>query len=620
MDFIAPQCAPRDKSLLRFPDGSNNLRVGSPSPSASNNFSELIELNYQADSVQVNVAGGFYSSTQEIVISNSIATNIIRYTTNSKEPDVSSSAFSGEPIVFQDITDRGLRFADESDLYVPRSRISKANILRAQVFSEGCPASEEFSASYFISQNNVFHYNVPLVSIITDKDNLFDEEEGIYIYGNHGNYLQKGKKWERQAHFQYFTKNKKLVVDQHIGIRIHGRGSRKEPQKSLRLYAREEYGAETFNYAFFDQKHINEFTHLLLSVEKSFSPVIFKDELTHSLVQELNLDYQAWQTCVVFINGEYWGIQHLREHQNANYVSNNHPETVPDIDVITHELYKGVAATTGDIIAYNELIELLEDESLSDNEKYEIILAQVDLDHMLDYFASQIYFANFDFPDNNYRMWRSKSEDGKWRWFFYDCEACMYFPDNNNLTEYISFDELPDSSPEWSTIVFKEMLKIPQIRQQFKSRIYALLHTTFNARNVLSKIEEFETTIAPLMGEHIYRWNQPENYFLWTENLETLKQFAIQRPVYLQEHVSETLGDAMDVYPNPSKGEFSILIHDPTDKVEVEISQMNGVLIYSNQFYNSDKIDLSLDLTPGIYVVNTKSNFTVQSEKIIIKP
>ncbi len=38
-----------------------------------------------------------------------------------------------------------------------------------------------------------------VISIVTDNDNLFDNEKGIYVKGNNYNYDNRGSEWECPA-------------------------------------------------------------------------------------------------------------------------------------------------------------------------------------------------------------------------------------------------------------------------------------------------------------------------------------------------------------------------------------------------------------------------------------
>src|SRR5690606_35549978 len=105
---------------------------------------------------------------------------------------------------------------------------------------------------------------VPVVSLVFDEDSFFDYESGIYVLGKlfddwqelnedvqpdggtPANYLQGGDDWERPAHIEYFESNGETVINQNIGVRIHGGWSRQYAKKSFRLYSRSDYGTSRF--------------------------------------------------------------------------------------------------------------------------------------------------------------------------------------------------------------------------------------------------------------------------------------------------------------------------------------------------------------------------------------
>ena len=68
---------------------------------------------------------------------------------------------------------------------------------------------------------------MPIVSLVTDVDNLFDHNLGIYVPGENyniddpawtGNYFQRGNLWERPVHIEYFEKDGSLGFAQDAGI------------------------------------------------------------------------------------------------------------------------------------------------------------------------------------------------------------------------------------------------------------------------------------------------------------------------------------------------------------------------------------------------------------------
>jgi hypothetical protein len=71
------------------------------------------------------------------------------------------------------------------------------------------------------------------------------------------------------------------------------------------------------------------------------------------------------------------------------------------------------------------------------------------------------------------------------------------------------------------------------------------------------------------------------------------------------------------VYPNPSEGQFTIEFSDQTEYFKVQILNLSGEVIYTNEFISNKLINLSL--ATGVYFVKVESADKVQLKKIIIK-
>ena len=143
----------------------------------------------------------------------------------------------------------------------PPFLIEKVMVIRA-VTKNGEKYGNIISKTYFIIAQELFKFQrYTVVSLVTNPDNLFDPETGIYVLGNRyldwkktddfdpydeffnivGNCYMRGSECEREASISIFE-NGKLTIDQNIGIRLKGYSSRDSPQKSFHVFARKKYG------------------------------------------------------------------------------------------------------------------------------------------------------------------------------------------------------------------------------------------------------------------------------------------------------------------------------------------------------------------------------------------
>ncbi|PLX18629.1 MAG: hypothetical protein C0599_11895 [Salinivirgaceae bacterium] len=620
IDSTIIQCVPPDKSLGFAVDGDHTQReILSPTPGYSNNTAEVYEINFQPDTLITDKMGGLYENSVFVKLSNLHPGNQIYYSLNADGPDPNEMVYNG-PIQMNDLTLEDLRFADiPSTDYEVGEHITKAPILRAQVYSEGCPASNELSQAYFIGNNMAEKYNVYVVSMITDKDNLFDPDEGIYVSGNHQNNLQRGKRWERPVSLEIYDKQGNKIINQKAGIRIHGRGSRMRPQKSFRLYARDEYGEAFFNYAFFSQKpQLTMFKRLLLRSAKDWGETIIKDDLTQELVRTMNVDYTASETAVLFLNGEFWGIYSLRERQDEFYVADNYGVNTPVLNVIGHTT-EGVVADEGTVDNYESTMAWLNSADVHSETFYNEINDKVDLDALIDYYVAEIYLANTDFPENNLRLWRMENDTSRWRYFFYDCDACMVRARENHLADYTNGANQFQDFNNYSTYVLSKLLQNNQFNEKFRSRFLYHINQTFNPDRVLTEIKSFEQRFSPIMPEHIYRWHTPSDYNKWQMNVDGLRDFAVLRPNEMKTQILEQLGNPLEIYPNPTEGQFNINVGWGNEQYKLNIYNVLGKLIYQKSFVGLKQIQINEILKAGTYIIRLESDGIAFTGKLIVQ-
>jgi hypothetical protein len=177
---------------------------------------------------------------------------------------------------------------DRNPWYSPDEPVYKGTVVRARAIKEGALPSQVVTHAYFIADETHNRYALAVVALSVQENALFDYEKGIYVAGKDfddwrrsnpnlqvnggrpGNYHRAGKEWEYPAHIEVFEGGKGKILSQDIGIRAHGGLSRSFPVKSIRLYARNEYGPSHFNYAFFpdqqdstfQREHLRDFFNL----------------------------------------------------------------------------------------------------------------------------------------------------------------------------------------------------------------------------------------------------------------------------------------------------------------------------------------------------------------------
>ncbi len=626
-DASPTKCVRQNKSIGRLPDGADDWEFLSiASPGSSNNIAWAESNTWPETNLSFSHPSGFY--TDPFALSITADSNFeVYYTLNTGDIPNQHSTLKNGPIWMGERKSESNNFSTiqttalSVDFKAPAVKVKKANVVRAIVYADGCPVSPVITGNFLIEDSEQ-PYPADVVFVNTDSDNLFDPLRGMYVFGENENYNERGDLWERPANFEFINSDGEVYLNQNGGVRIHGGGTRQGVQKSLRLYARSEYGKSVFDYPFFEDRNFTEYKRLLLRTSMGdWSGTLFKDQLCHYIVRDLNVSYQSGMPTVVFLNGEYWGIHALRERQDRHYLESHFDVDDDNLDMIEYSLiFGGAIIEEGDGGLYGSLIHFIEDHDLREDVHYEEIASRIDISNFIDQHIAQLYFANTDFPDNNNSLWRSRASDGIWRWLFFDCDACMMKPHFNHVFENIGDTDFHTRSPAWTMQIFRALLRNEQFKNQFVSRFRTLLNTTFSAGNVIDAIDKFENMYSPLITDHINRWHYPVNFKQWESHVQSLRYFAMNRPVFMNDVLERYFGKPFIIYPNPGSGPFTILFTGLAEVGAVALYNGSGALLELRDYSENlmDQIAFNSELTPGIYLLRVQVSGSYYSQKVVV--
>lgn len=443
-----------------------------------------------------------------------------------------------------------------------RRAAERALVIRAISVKDG--ATSALSTRTYLLDADLFTSNLPVVSLTTDARNLFDEKIGIYTPGDvpdgplelgRGNFFETGREWERPAHVDYFEGGEH-VFGQDIGIRIHGGFSRGLAQKSLRLYARSEYGQSRFYYPFFPGNDETEFNRLLLrNAGNDWQGAMLRDAFMQELLADRPLDFQDYQPTIVLVNGEYWGLHNLRELYSPDYfeIKYDIDETELAILEADRDMPDGFVIETGqdaDLIHYREMVRFAETNDLDAPEAFDELERRMDVDNFLEYVVYQAFYGNLDSMFNNYVVWRKATEltdddvyghDGRWRWVVFDLD--QGFAGRLPLEESINYDMfayLTGPGPEHA--LFRSLMASTEGRERFVEIFNELLAGPFTPEAMTSKLDEVASTIAPEMPRQIARWGNIPSVDAWEAELAEMRQFAERRPAVVRAQLNTRFG------------------------------------------------------------------------------
>jgi len=588
---------------------------------------------------------GFYPEGFDLSINNIPEDAILRYTTDGSLPGLNSPGYSGPiPVTNRYSAPNRISMIPTNPLdtpytwYVwqpPSANVCKANIIRFELFYDDRPDGETTTLTYFVDTLITQRYNnFAVLSLVTDSINLFGYDSGIYVPGLHydlgpgwswwggdnANYLMRGDDWERPANLTFFEGDGSFAFQQDVGIRIHGGGTRVLPQKSLRIYARSEYGQSKINYQFFPEKDVDHFKRIILHNNgQDFITGSMNDVITSALVRHLDLDFQSYRPAILFINGEYWGIQGIRDRLDEYYLQYSHGVDPDNVDILEGN---GIPEN-GDSLNFRAMIHFIEQNDLRDDVNYNYIKSQIDIPAYIEYVICKQYLAVDDWPGNNITCWRERKEGGKWRWFFYDNNYAMFNCNANSILSSIEAGGTVYPNPDWSTLILRNLMRNYSFKQQYLDRFEYHLQNTFTPERLIHFTDSINDLITPVLAEHIQRWQYPQSESVREGYINQIKSFAVARPEQIRQQLSvlvdvpELSDTDKDIRVYYSSG--LIYLNLPSDKAgSYRIIDIEGRNLLAGKLNGRNQITLPSPIKAGIVIVQITLEDKTTSEKLVI--
>lgn len=460
-------------------------------------------------------------------------------------------------------------------LYEKPLTLEKNTVLRARAYASGKVYSDIATSSFiFADEKHSFCMGLgklPIVSVVTDEKNMTDKTIGIGVKGDNGttgicasigraNYNQD---WKRPMNFEYIVGGK-TVVNNEVEAKVMGGCSRQYEVKSLALAANKKCGSgkNKMKYAFFSDKPANtKYKSLhLRNGGNDYDGLRIRDGFMQSLIHGTSIDYQAYQPVAYYLNGKYQGLMLLNEHANDDYVYTNYGLDEEEIDFI--KFPKSIEVTCGDLEAYNHM---MAESRTGQNQGgyYDKMNKLMDMEEYMTYMAFEQYIVNTDWPGNNQKIWRKRS-NGRFRWLLYDTDFGFgmyegwgpnYTTESTDMLKFClgegsavnwgnGSNNAPynfDAASKWKTELFANLMKDEEFKTRFLTKNLMLLATNFVPEKVIAKLDSIAEDAYPelcaMSANKYYTPNLDED-----ETLKGMKQFAKNRPANVMQHLASYYG------------------------------------------------------------------------------
>lgn len=464
--------------------------------------SNFLLRNLLSEPVAISPRGYFFKEPISVSLSSPINGDI-RYTLDGSSPG-SDSLIYREPV-----------------------EINKTVVLQTTITDQnGQVLTKPQRQDFFIGTE----HTLPIISINLPPASLWDPEIGIYIEGNNNNHRQSGDKWERPAMMRWYEPDQKIGFEHTIGLRLHGNAMRGMAQKSFRIYIQDENGREEkLTYPIFGEEGNLQHSSLILRNGGGDAQFAFmRDRLAAELVEQSDstLDAQAARPVVLYLNGEYWGLYYVRERFDETYFEEKYrvdPEALAVVDIpLDNGVNRGRAVgdtkqMEGEAALYNRLLSDIR--ACTHCASYSHVNSLSDINNLLDYLLFEFFFANIDWPYNNTKAWRYRTEiaapvesqmvpelDGRWRWLLFDLDVSM--GGSNDSTERMikSANGNPFTNFEDHEFPFRNLFFNRPFQKQWTERLAELTQTTLSGDNMTATVDRLAEEIRPEMPRQVERW------------------------------------------------------------------------------------------------------------------
>ena len=377
---------------------------------------------------------------------------------------------------------------EESTPYTGAITVDKTTVLRAVAVEEGGAPSPALTLDFFIGEE----HTLPVLSLVTDSPRRFSE-------------IYEGSVKDRECagNLSFYAPEGSFSIG--CGVEMKGHTSLFAPKKSLGVSFRGCYGAETLAYDIFGEGPA-EFSELSIRAGQDYSSTVFRNELMQELCAELDTTVtQRSRYCVLYINGEYWGIYCLKDDITRQYYANLTGTAKEDVTMLSSPVPQSAAV-------YTEALGLWKDTSLTREEAYERFCAAVDMDGFIDWVLLEGYCANVDIKSNLRYL---RTGDGPWQIVFYDLDWAFQTR-NNCFFNLIGPEQTAQIAP-----TIRWLFGIDGFKERLLTRYADLTETTLSDGHVTEKIDEFRALLAPEMARERARWSGTAG--AWEESVDALR-------------------------------------------------------------------------------------------------
>ncbi|MGB6035660.1 MAG: CotH kinase family protein, partial [Cryomorphaceae bacterium] len=566
----------REHSRGRLTDGADDWGVfTSPTPGAPNTggLGEYVPI-------EIITAPGYYSGTVDVEIQSADPGAAIHYTVDGTVPTEGSPLYTG-PI-----------------------NLAQTTVVKARAFNSGTNSPPSFV------ETNTY---------------IIDVTHGVYVVSVSGDELPTllgGIQIEPLGHFELFSPNGELLAEANGDFNEHGNDSWAYAQRGIDYITQDEFGyGNEINHQIFENKDRDGFQRLILKAAASDNYPFenggahIRDAYVQSLSQiaDLRMDERTYAPCVMYMNGEYWGVYEIREKvDDLDFTDYYYDQGAGQVDFL--KTWGGTWEEYGSAADWDDLRDFILSNDMTDPANYEYVDDLYNTGSLIDYFLLNSYIVSSDWLNWNTGWWRGRNPDGdkkKWRYILWDMDA--------SFDHYANFTSIPDQSPnadpcdpeqlgdpggEGHVPIWNTLLTNEEFFADYINRYSDLSTSYFSCEFLIQHLDSLVELIEPEMQAHVDRWGG--TMAEWQGNVQNIRDFIEVRCAVLN-------NGFLDCYPQLDGPYDVVLMADPPEGGRIDLPSFEiDTYPYDAVYFGGVPVTFDADENDGfIFSHWSSSNGTV---------
>lgn len=420
--------------------------------------------------------------------------------------------------------------------------IQNTTVVRARTYRDGYIESKTASHSYIMQAEQP----LPILTIVTDPDNLWDNSTGIYANPN-----QRGFSWERPCTAEFFNTDGQRAFVEDCGVRMHGGASRqRSPKKSFRFYFRSIYGKPRLDYPLFPNSDVEQYNQLVIRAgfndqwgydndSQRPTAIFVSDQVCRDLHRDMGQMNPEGIWVELYVNGEYFGLYNPVERiEDDMFVQHFGLE---NWDVIQDD---EVADGRGE--AWSEFKQWFSRANFRDPAVYAEFQDRVDEENFITYMLTNIYMQNYDWPHHNWYAYRARHPFGKWRFMMWDVEYSFGSGGRGYQINQNTFNDARNKEPIGG--LFTNVLRNVDFRHKFWRYTEQMLDSVLSEEHILERLNQHLDTVRPVIPKEAERWGFPRKGLPqtsisdWNRAVDLAKNFVQRREQPFRAFAEDALG------------------------------------------------------------------------------